>query len=52
MVASLTGGPAYLVRLADFDDAAGIGNVHVVGWRAAYGLRACHYRWSASRPCV
>ena len=36
MVASLTGGPAYLVRLADFDDAAGIGNVHVVGWRAAY----------------
>ena len=32
----MTGSPAYLVRLADFDDAAGIGDVHVVGWRSAY----------------
>lgn len=33
---SMGQGPAYLVRIADFDDAAGIGSVHVVGWRAAY----------------
>lgn len=32
----LIGGQPYLVRQADFDDAAGIGRVHVEVWRAAY----------------
>ena len=32
----LIGGLPYLVRQADFDDAAGIGRVHVEVWRAAY----------------
>ncbi len=32
----LTGGLPYLVRQADFDDAAAIGRVHVEVWRAAY----------------
>lgn len=32
----LIGGLPYLVRQADFDDAAGIGRVHVHVWRAAY----------------
>ncbi len=36
MALSMTGAPAYLVRIADFNDAAGIGDVHVVGWRSAY----------------
>ena len=32
----LIGGLPYLVRQADFDDAAGSGRVHVEVWRAAY----------------
>ena len=36
MVVPMASGTAYLVRVADFDDAAGIGDVHVVGWRSAY----------------
>ncbi len=32
----LIGGLPYLVRQADFDDAAAIGRVHVEVWRAAY----------------
>ena len=32
----LFGGASYLVRQADFDDAAGVGRVHVEVWRDAY----------------